>query len=1186
MTPRRLSLHLFPAVLTLLASAGQASTDISNTPLITNQVSVKPNLMFVLDNSGSMNFGYMPEEMGSSSQYGYRSAQCNGAAYNPANDYPLPVTPDGRSYPAMSATAAWSDGFIPSFDTTYSVSSTLNTVVPEAGLTQTVIATGVSSSATPFAVGDTVVVRKSADKTHWMVGRVMSITGAGTNTRTLSVAFSFSSAYTGSVSGWIIGKPLTEDLTSSSGGSAPDASYYYRYTGSQPAMSWAYNADGTLTSGNTFNSECRSSVNSAPGSGVFARVNVSSLASSSRGHYANWYSYYRRRILMMRSAAGRAMASLDSSYRVGFSSLNNGTDFNSTVTPTLGLFANIAEYNDAQRLVFFSNLYGAHIQGGTPLRRALAKAGQYYGGVIPGQTDPVQHACQRNYTLLTTDGYWNDNTLPTQLDRTSTIGNQDGNPTRTPLPQYDSTADYRRVEQRTRYETLGRCGFLNFSYSYRAVVERRTVSSTFASGETTSAWTVFSVGSNQCEGSVPATSSITVVSSDGGGGQRNTLADVASYYYQTDLRPNMPNSVPSSASDPARHQHMTTYTLGLGLSGLLRYDRNYLTQTTGDFAAIKAGTRPWPAPPLDATDHPAKIDDLWHAAVNGHGRYFSANNANDLTSSLVDALSDINARNGAGAAAASSSFRPIEGTDRIFKTSYRTRNWDGELEAFTVTRGTNNTLTFTNVAWSAAGQLDARPYGNRTIYYQRRVGTVSGGSTASLGLFTYENISSDADAGTLRGHFDNFCTRTPQPTQCSALTSQQRTAASGANLVNFLRGDRTSEGSLYRQRASVLGSLVDASPTYVGKPPFVYQDPGYSAFAQALASRCPMVYVAGNDGMLHAFSDKTNLPQYSSCPEAGSEVWAYVPRAVMSNLYLLADSDYANRHRFFVNGTPEAADISIPGTDGSSPIWRTILVGGFGAGGRGYYALDVTSPTEPRTLWEFSDADMGLSFGNPVVTKIPGQDGVSTWVVAFTSGLNNSGNGYLYVVNAYTGALMYKVPTLVNGAAVGTSSAPSGLNKLNAWVDRPTDNTAVRFYAGDMRGNVWRFNVSDLASVGTPDNRALRLAQLSANNVPQPITTRPELAEILYSGSRHAVVMIGTGRFIGVSDVSDTTSRQSVYGIRDPLGSSGWGNPRAQMIEQTFQTEASGQTRQVSNNTVNWSSSTVAGWYIDLPDAG
>ena len=143
-------------------------------------------------------------------------------------------------------------------------------------------------------------------------------------------------------------------------------------------------------------------------------------------------------------------------------------------------------------------------------------------------------------------------------------------------------------------------------------------------------------------------------------------------------------------------------------------------------------------------------------------------------------------------------------------------------------------------------------------------------------------------------------------------------------------------------------------------------------------------------------------------------------------------------------------------------VWQTMLVGGLGAGGKAYYALDVTSPSSPTLMWEFTDADLGLSYGNPVVTQVPDSSGARVWAVVFTSGINNSGNGYLYVLNARSGAIMYKVPTLVNNAAVGSSSTPSGLTKLNAWISTPSDNEALRFYAGDLLGNLWPVSYTHL----------------------------------------------------------------------------------------------------------------------------
>lgn len=1203
--PRRQSTAPAPVSLLRLAvlacaTAGtpaMADTDISNRPLITNQVSVKPNLMFVLDNSGSMDFAYIPEAMGSASQYGFRSPQCNGAAYDPTTTYDLPVTPDGRNYPASAYGTAWWDGFLPSFvgDSTYSISDSVNSTVTGSGTQVTVTVNGWPFfGSAPFSVNDRVALQRNGNRAAWISATVASISGSG-STRSVKFTLTFSSLHEGSQNDWRVGKLRTYDL-SSSGDTTPEAHYYYAYTGSQPAMSWSYNSDGSLNTDATFVKECRSSHGYAPGSDVFTKVTVSSMTTEQKQNYANWYSYHRKRILMMRTSAGRAIANLDSSYRVGFNALNNGTSFNTTATDTLGLFTNIRDFDDAQRVVFFSNLYGANIQGGTPLRRALAKAGQYYAKDITGQTDPIQHACQRNFTLLTTDGYWNDNTNPLRPSSMggTAIGNQDGDISDTqytPRPVYDGSGDSVKVERRETYTDLpgSSCGSSGGKTNYRILIEERTITSVTLPKQaiTTSDWTVVS-DTTSC-GKLPKNQTTETVT---GGGQENTLADVAAFYYKTDLRPTMLDSVFTSGDDAAKHQHMTTYTLGLGLNGILTYDPDYLSQTSGDYAAIKAGTMQWPAPPLTSADSPAKVDDLWHAAVNGRGRYFSAGDPQALTNSLTNAFSDIAARNGAGAAAASSTLQPVLGTDHIFLGSYRTRAWTGNLKAHAINTPDNG-ITFTigpDEVWSAASRLDAMTYTSRNIYYQRRVTTATG-VNSSLGAFTWANLNSDADASTFLNHFNRFCDQTTIPTQCPALTTTQKTSAKGENLVNFLRGERANEGTLYRTRESRLGDIVDASPVFVGAPPFKYTGQNYTTYQTAQANRCPVVYAAGNDGMLHAFSAKSTKSIHALCPDAGSEMWAYIPRAVMSHMYMLADSNYADNHRFYVNATPVVSDISsvTNQADGTTVNeWKTILVGGFGAGGRGYYALDITTPGTPASLWEFSDSDMGQSFGNPVVTQIQLADESTQWVVAFTSGLNNGGNGYLYILNAHTGALLYKIPTLVNGSAVGTAAAPSGLNKLNAWIDSPTYNLSTRFYAGDMLGNLWRFDADNLTAPvnGAADTRAVRLANLSVGGTPQPITTRPELAEVIYAGYKHAVVLVGTGRYLGLSDLS-TTGTQSIYGIKDPLTSTGWGNVRPSLIQQTLSAyQESPSLRTLTKNTVDWNTATVAGWYIDLPDSG
>ena len=203
-----------------------------------------------------------------------------------------------------------------------------------------------------------------------------------------------------------------------------------------------------------------------------------------------------------------------------------------------------------------------------------------------------------------------------------------------------------------------------------------------------------------------------------------------------------------------------------------------------------------------------------------------------------------------------------------------------------------------------------------------------------------------------------------------------------------------------------------------------------------------MLYVGANDGMLHAFN-ATNTGS------GGSEVWAVIPSPMLPNLYRLADTEYSEGHTYFVDSTPAYGDVfdkhATVGSDLCSTAitagiakdcWKTVLVGGYGAGGRGYYAMDITNPATPKALWEFNwsdtcydssvpsthsaDCHIGLSFGQPLITKLVD----STWVVLLPSGLNNvnapakagDGKGYLYVLDAITGKILKKISTGVGSA--------------------------------------------------------------------------------------------------------------------------------------------------------------------------
>jgi type IV pilus assembly protein PilY1 len=756
----------------------------------------------------------------------------------------------------------------------------------------------------------------------------------------------------------------------------------------------------------------------------------------------------------------------------------------------------------------------------------------------------------------------------------------------------------------------------------------------------------------------------------GANGTSDTLADVAEYYYKTDLRDqslgNCPgvlgssvcdNNVLTAAPDLATWQHMTTFTLGLGARGKMVNSPGYMNLTTacdpatdGDFCSILIGTTAngsnicpwqssgttcnWPTPSSGAIEN---IDDLWHAAVNGRGNYFSARDPKTLAAGLTDALSGIGARVGTSAAAATSNPNVSSGDNFVFSSSYTSVDWFGELTRQEISLSTG--AVSANIDWQAQAKLDTLAAttangGSRNIYTYNPSATAHTGDSAALTSgklksFSYTNLTSAEQA-----YFDS--THVNLLSQAAFMSGTDITAATGANLVNYLRGDRTNEGNIastskyYRARSHVLGDIVNAEVAYVKQAQFSYGDTNYSDFVTAQASRIGMVYAASNDGMLHAFYGGASISCVDSggttvacdsagairppCGTCGDEAWAYIPSFVIPDLYLLADKNYSTNHRYLVDGTPISGDICPNAPSSTCTVtptnqWKSILVGGLNLGGRGYYALDITVPTAPKVLWEFSDPNMGYTFGNPQITKLA--DG--TWVVLVTSGYNNvpnadgtggDGVGRLYVLNANTGAVIRTIST-----GVGSVGAPSGLARISARVRDPaSDNTVMEVYGGDLFGNLWRFDVNNNVGSSTSNYEAQLLATLKdPSGIVQPITTKPEVGIV----NNQLVVFVGTGRFLGNSDLTDTQV-QTMYAVKDPLvttsvpGTAIYNGPQAstcgtstgtncfvrQIVTNTTcpnGTPASicspgDAVRTGSNNTVDFN--TQSGWFINMPDSG
>ena len=752
------------------------------------------------------------------------------------------------------------------------------------------------------------------------------------------------------------------------------------------------------------------------------------------------------------------------------------------------------------------------------------------------------------------------------------------------------------------------------------------------------------------------------------GGTSNTLADVAAYYYNTDLRstvaadgtgtctgpiispattPNdlCANNVPANGDDVATTQHMTTFTLGLGAQGRMIYaptdGKNYMNDTSGDFYNVKVPSTAsstictwqssgticnWPTP---ASNSDANIDDLWHAAVNGHGNYFSAKDPVTLAAGLTSTLATIadTPRPGAAAAAASSNPNVSASDNYVFSSSYKSVEWYGEL----IRQQISGAGSLTAQNWSAMRLLDCAttPWTANTIYIKDAVyrqGTncywVGPAGYTSGATFDSSSTGLDLSNSTIVNVDEAAATKVPATAQTSrtiytkngttglvnfalnalssaqqayfstsylsaasgglsqfcvsggnCLSSADQTSAAGQTLIDFLRGDRSREGTYFRKRVHVLGDIVASEARYVKTPMFNYGDANYNAYKALVGSRTGMVYVGANDGMLHAFN-----------ATSGQEAWAYIPEIVLPNLYKLADKNYGTQHQYFVDDTPEVGDMcpNTPASACNASQWRTILVGGLNRGGKGYYALDITVPESPTLLWEFTDANLGYSYGNPRITKL--KDG--TWVVLLTSGYNSTdGVGRVYVLNANTGALI--------GTSISTG-ATADLARLGAHVLTPdTDNTTVAAYGGDTLGNLWRFDINgDIGATGRDAHLLVSLKDASGNA--QPITTKPTIASV----NGQPIVYVGTGRYLGTSDVIDN-SFQAFYAVLDKSNTTTYGNPRVTANGFIHQTLTSGTcpsgslasvclpgqvVRTSTSNAVDWSVDN--GWYIDFLTGG
>ncbi|MDI3381955.1 pilus assembly protein [Xenophilus aerolatus] len=592
-------------------------------------------------------------------------------------------------------------------------------------------------------------------------------------------------------------------------------------------------------------------------------------------------------------------------------------------------------------------------------------------------------------------------------------------------------------------------------------------------------------------------------------------------------------------------------------------------------------------------------DPLWYAAKYGMpGRdpatvkgdpdnYFLVTNATTLKAQMTKAFNDIvQNTNSVTAVSVDVPEGTIAAGADLYRTRFEAEGWVGDV----IRERLTDSATGLNYVrrWSAADMLSNRGSA-RKIYYAG-----AGVATPTLREFTYTVINGQtADAAWKTALNINPATNTPDG------KAEQRIA--------FLRGEDDTlrvRKKLTSGRSNILGDIVNSSPVRVNGALYrasaadgLEGTAKYGTFVSGQASTPEMIYVGANDGMLHAFRAET-----------GEEEFAFIPTAVRPNLNLLTASNYGVKdgieHRYYVDGTPTVSDVYF------GDAWHKVLIGSLGAGGRAVFAMDITDPTAPKLLWEFGSAqqnNMGNSLAQPTIARMNDpSSGKGKWVALVPNGyqggnsLSGNGGASLFVLDIADGSVLRRLDVDAGATSAELGTLGNGLSRVSA-VDGNGDGKVDMAYAGDLMGNVWRFDMRS-GDISAWTVQKLYTAK-DANGARQPITAAPYV--IGHPLGRGDLVMFGTGRLLTATD-KISTQRQSVYGIWDRYAEFNAAAPsplptankvRSNLQDQSFTELVAGSGNfAISSTTMQWYKTTATGttdtdvdkwgWYVDLPRNG
>jgi len=898
-------------------------------------------------------------------------------------------------------------------------------------------------------------------------------------------------------------------------------------------------------------------------------------------NYANWYTYYRNKNLVMKAALGQAIMGISQNEssqpftgRTGFAILN---DFNRLRTiggipgnprrDGVGKIITQIESNE-ERFDLLNDIYQIPANGSTPLRSTLVRAGEYFSASGTPNNDAVRNlfgqvelhdtsetvatdspilreelggSCQKNYSVMFTDGQWTE----FRRDRNFQFIDADSNGD----SEWDSDASFT-------------------------------------------------------------------------GGISNSLADVAMDYFERDIAPNVPDEVVNNDSRfdgrPIPHQHMITMGISFGVEGDIPF-----TNERNDF----------PFDPLaDGFDWGNdKTDDLAHAAWNSRGSFYSASDANDLVNVFNDILNIASQTQVTTASASLSTSRVDAGDDGgsySYRSFYDTVANHGDVLSYVLDNNNtpsldDDTYVFdqSRGSWSANDRLSSAI--NNGVSARQIITQGANGAIA----FTANNADALKEAQ-----------RTDLLTNITDISEEEYLTAA----INYIRGvDNQTLG--FRSRANIdgennaveynlLGPILNSPALYIdgsadGYPDAIEDEP-YSTYAATKAELYDgneLIFAGANDGMLHAFRANAVDPNNSS-PNfgdgGGDEVFAYIPSPDLLTNELNETMVTGFTNKAYVDGAMVSADVFVEGA------WATYLVGALRTGGQGIYALDISNPEDLKTAesnaseilkWEFTHPQLGNTFGQPQIAKMNGiVDGQSSWVAIFGNGygVNDNcerditeaaspecGTASLFIVDLETGQEI-NIPTSNNIGSVNMQSTSidkcsdplSNCNGLSspAIVDIDNDSIVDRIYAGDLHGNMWVFDVSSSTTSDWSSNVKRLFSACENNNcgVKQPITARPVVTRHptqLPSADNNINLMVyfGTGQYIDSNDLADENT-QSFYGVWDD-GDNTFDLDTGNLVEQeiTVNTATGGLTyRTLTTNPVNYSASgndKRNGWYINLP---